>query len=174
MGDTTVENIACIHCSVAPSMGVGPGRMGESCPACIPLVQTKGICPICCADLGADANVAEHMGGCKGKPPRVPKKKAHVPLPDDGRSLEQIAKDAAAQASMEKRRDEKKAATALRDAALAEMTPEQRAAFKKKMATDPEGVMPTDRCGTCNTFLDDAKRCANDECADRGKKTWGN
>lgn len=175
MADTTVENLACIHCSVRPRIGVGTGRMGESCVQCITEVQDKGICPICVAEVGTDA-LTEHMQRCKGKPPRKPKAKKPK-LGDDGRTLEQIHRDAAAQSGLEARREAA--------AALKAMTPEQRAEYKAKLKAegeaakaakitvskdDPEGVMPTGRCPTCETFLDDAGRCADEGCADKGKK----
>ena len=176
MTDTT----ACIHCSERPSTGVGQGHMAESCLECIPEVIKKGVCPICLAQGHGNP---EHMAKCKGKPPKVPKRLSK--LPQDGRTLEQIHRDAAAQSSLAARRE---AAEALKA-----MSPDQREAYRallkkegadskaarlaarpaEEQRRDPGGVMPTDRCGSCNTFLDDQKRCANDDCADKGKKWWG-
>jgi hypothetical protein len=155
--------------------------MGESCPQCIPEVQGKDICPICLTEGHGNP---EHMAGCKGKPPRKKKepapKKNKAGLVDDGRTLEQIHRDATAQSGLQARREA--------EAALKAMSPDERLAYQarlkeehaaqkaKKGAADAKvlagdkAALVTDRCPTCNTFLDDRGRCANDECDDKGKK----
>lgn len=169
----TVENLACIHCGERPRMGVGFGKMAESCATCIPEKIAEGYCPICMTEGYGNP---DHMAKCRGKKPAA-KKPKKPKLGDDGRSLEQIHRDAVASGSMEARRE----ATA----ALKAMTPEQRLAYKEALKAegqaakaskiavtkdDPEGLIPTDRCPACNTFLDDKGRCADEGCERTGQK----